>query len=784
VSDGPDRRILLTGASGYVGGRLLAHLEARGLTVRCLARRPEFLAGRVGPLTQIVPGDALREETLPAALEGVDTAYYLIHSMASPGSAGFEEQDRIAAQNFGRAARAAGVRRIVYLGGLGDESGELSPHLRSRHEVGRVLRESGVSVIEFRASIVIGSGSLSFEMIRSLVERLPVMVTPRWVSVIAQPIAIEDLLAYLEAALDLETPESRIYEIGGAERVSYSELMRAYAASRGLRRVMLPVPVLTPRISSLWLALVTPLFARVGRTLIESICHETVVRDTRARRDFGIAPMGARQAIERALANEDRDYAQTRWSDAFSSAAMVGSAPAASAVRHGRRLVDSRHRIVPVAPIEAFEPIRRIGGETGWYAFDWLWRLRGFIDLLWGGVGMRRGRPDPEHLRVGDTVDWWRVEACEEGHLLRLRAEMKVPGRAWLEFEVTRVDEGSRIQQTAVFDPSGLSGLLYWYAIYPLHALVFRSLLAGIARATRPGVKRRAAAIRMAATLALVLLCSATARSTTAELARADALWARRAEGHVNAVARPEPVRAAIEAYERAIAADPRNLEPYWKLLRALWFSADFASADEAQERRTYEQAQAVSEKAFAVLAERVGGRPALDALTSEALAARLPEADRRDAARLYFWTSVNLGAWSRIAGLLQAVRAGVAGRVHEAALRSIALDPDVEQGGAIRMLSRLHSELPRVPLLSGWVDHEQAVPLAERALREYPQHPGNSYLLGLAILSNAPDRASEGLALIERTARLEPRSDQLVEDLAIRIDARKRLEQATRQAQ
>ena len=297
-------------------------------------------------------------------------------------------------------------------------------------------------------------------------------------------------------------------------------------------------------------------------------------------------------------------------------------------------------------------------------------------------------------------------------------------------------------------------------------------------RLALPGLGRGpAAAMCPVAALLLVLLFASGARGDASDLGRADALWGRRAEGQMNAVARHEPVRAAIDAYERAIAAEPRNLEAHWKLLRALWFSADFASANSAAERRTYEQAHAVAERAFALLAERVGGRETLDDLTPEALAARLPEADHRHAAELYFWHSVNLGAWSRIAGLLQAVRAGVAGRIHEATLRSIALDPDVEQGGAIRLLSRLHSELPRVPLLSGWVDHEQAVPLAERALNEYPQHPGNTYLLGLALLSNAPERRPEGLRLIESTAALEPRSDQVVEDLAIQIDARELLE-------
>jgi uncharacterized protein YbjT (DUF2867 family) len=454
--------------------------------VRCLARRPEFLAGRVAPGTEIVAGDVLHEETLGPALEGVDTAYYLVHSMGSADRSGFEAQDRSGAQHFARAARAAGVLRIVYLGGLGDEGSDLSPHLRSRHEVGRLLRASGVPVIEFRASVVIGSGSLSFEMLRALVERLPVMVTPRWVHVTSQPIAIGDLLDYLEAALDLETEETRVYEIGGDDRVSYGDLMREYARQRKLRRIMIPVPVLTPRLSSLWLGLVTPLYARVGRALIESICHETVVRDDRARRDFPLRPMGVREALASALANEDREFAQTRWSDAISAGGMdPGLFGGYGGVRRGRRLADSRQCELPVPAEVAFAPVRRIGGRAGWYAYDWLWQLRGAIDLLAGGVGVRRGRRDPEDLQIGDTVDWWRVEEYEPDHLLRLRAEMKLPGRAWLEFEVEPRDRGCVLRQTASFDPAGLAGLLYWYGVYPLHAAVFRGMLAGIARAAQ-----------------------------------------------------------------------------------------------------------------------------------------------------------------------------------------------------------------------------------------------------------------------------------------------------------
>ncbi len=472
--------VLLTGATGYVGGRLLRRLEEHGCRIRCLARRPEFLQSRVGPQTELARGDVLDATSLLSAMQGVDVAYYLVHSMGSTGN--FEEQDRQAARNFSAAAREAGVRRIVYLGGLGEDVDELSPHLRSRHEVGELLRASGIPVIEFRASIVIGSGSLSFELVRALVERLPVMVTPRWVRVLAQPIAINDMLAYLVAARELPGIGSATFEVGGPDVVSYADVMREYARQRGLRRWMIPVPVLTPRLSSLWLGLVTPLYARVGRKLIASIQHPTVVRDDAARRAFPIEPVGMREAVTRALRNEDRECAQTRWSDAVSAA---GSERHWGGVRFGNRLVDARQVTVPVSPAQAFAPIERIGGANGWYYADWLWTLRGGLDLLVGGVGMRRGRRDAATLRVGDPVDCWRVESLEPDRRLLLAAEMKVPGRAWLEFVVQPADSGAVIRQTAIFDPVGLWGLLYWYAVWPLHQLVFAGMLREISRASR-----------------------------------------------------------------------------------------------------------------------------------------------------------------------------------------------------------------------------------------------------------------------------------------------------------
>ena len=470
--------ILLTGATGYVGGRLLALLVEDGWQVRCLARQREHLSSRVPAGVEVVQGDLFDAASLVPAMQSVEAAYYLVHSMGATGD--FETLDRQAAENFGAAAKRAGVRRIIYLGGLGEADGKLSAHLRSRHQVGETLRASGVPVVELRASIILGSGSLSFEMIRALVERLPVMVMPRWVRVNAQPIAIGDVLAYLRAALSLDTPGSVTFEIGGPDQVSYADLMREYARQRGLRRLMLPVPLLTPQLSSLWLGLVTPLFARVGRKLIDSIRHPTVVHDDAALKSFSIRPIGAGEAIARALRNEDLRFAQTRWSDAMSAAA---NAPRHwGGTRFGNRLVDSRSTRVAASPAKVFAAVEQIGGATGWHYANWLWTLRGWLDLLMGGVGMRRGRRDPDRLRMGDSLDCWRVEALEPGQRLRLVAEMKLPGRAWLEFEVQPDGSGARLRQTATFDPLGLWGLAYWYGVWPLHQIVFAGMLRGIAK--------------------------------------------------------------------------------------------------------------------------------------------------------------------------------------------------------------------------------------------------------------------------------------------------------------
>ncbi|MEO6236935.1 MAG: SDR family oxidoreductase [Vicinamibacterales bacterium] len=472
--------MLVTGATGYIGGRLVPVLEASGVRLRCLARHPGALESRVSPTTDVFAGDLFDPASLDRALAGIDVAYYLVHSMGAHGD--YREKDRVAARSFGEAARRAGVRRIVYLGGLASEEGGLSKHLRSRIETGEVLRESGVPVMEFRASVVIGSGSLSFELIRALVERLPVMICPRWVSTLSQPIGIDDLVAYLAAALHLPDEGSRTFEIGGADRASYGDLMREYARQRGLKRLMISVPLLTPRLSSLWLGLVTPIYARVGRELVEGLKNRSVVTDPEALSVFRIRPVGLREAIGRAIRYEDRAFALTRWSDARSSA---GPRKSQAEARFGSRLVDARKLHVEVGANRAFVPIAEIGGARGWYYATWLWRVRGAIDLLSGGVGMRRGRRNPNDPVVGDTLDFWRVEAYEPGRRLRLAAEMKVPGRAWLEFEVVPAGDGAFIHQTAVFEPAGLSGLLYWYVLLPVHALIFGGLLRAIARRAR-----------------------------------------------------------------------------------------------------------------------------------------------------------------------------------------------------------------------------------------------------------------------------------------------------------
>jgi len=461
--------VLLTGATGYIGGRLLRRLESQTLAVRCLCRNPEVLRGRVAPGTEIVPGDLLQPASLGSAFLGVQTAFYLVHSMQAGSE--FENQEIEAVTSFARAAHDAGVSRIIYLGGLA-QGDALSAHMRSRAKTGEILRSSGVPVIEFRASIVIGSGSASFELIRTLVDRLPVMITPRWVHTAAQPIAIENVIDYLAEAIDAEVQGSLVVEIGGSDVTSYVEIMREYARQRKLRRWFVAVPVLSPTLSSRWLTLITPVYASIGRCLIESVRTPSVVRNPEPSRRFQVRPMGMARAIERALANEDRPSAETRWCDAACPGASAGVCEPGRDVFRNEQVTR-----VPLPPHEAFAPVRRIGGRTGWYFGNWLWRVRGLLDLMIGGVGMRRGRPDPETPLPGSTLDFWRVQVYEPERCLRLFAEMRVPGRAWLEFRCEPDSGATIIRQIAYFEPNGLYGLLYWYLLLPIHEVMFRGML-------------------------------------------------------------------------------------------------------------------------------------------------------------------------------------------------------------------------------------------------------------------------------------------------------------------
>ncbi len=473
--------ILLTGASGYIGGRLLPLLEAAGENVRCAVRHPLYLKPRVGPGTEVVYADLLDPGSVRAALYGVHTAYYFVHSMNS--AVNFEKLDRQAAENFAEAARLSGVKRIIYMGGLA-RGEDLSPHLASRQEVGKILRDSGILTIEFRASIIIGSGSLSYEMVRALVEHLPVVITPRWIRTMAQPIAVEDVLEYLLEAQNITLAGSTVFEIGGADKVSYDGILREYARQRGLRRLFIPIPLLSPHFSSHWLALITPLYARVGRKIIEGVRNESTVQDPIALETFIVRPRGLAEAISRAMAKEDQDFSATHWSDALAGS---GSGHHWWGISFGTRKVDSYSRVLCYSPEVVFNPIQCIGGQRGWYAYNWLWKLRGLVDRWIGGVGLRRGRRDQCDVRVGDAIDFWRVEKFVPNRFLLLIAEMKLPGRAWLYFEVGPDENGSEVRMTAVFDPVGVWGRLYWFLVFPFHSLLFNGMFRGIVRTIEHG---------------------------------------------------------------------------------------------------------------------------------------------------------------------------------------------------------------------------------------------------------------------------------------------------------
>lgn len=480
-----NRLCLVTGATGYIGGRLVPELLNAGFRVRCMVRSAQRLRDHPwAAKVEVAEADATDPESTHRALAGVGVAYYLIHAIGGKG--GFAESDRRAARTFAEAARDAGVRRLIYLGGM-DPEGDLSPHLRSRAEVGRIMLHSGVPTVWLRAAVIIGSGSASFEMLRYLTERLPVMVTPRWVHSRIQPIAIRDVLHYLVGAADLPAHISRGFDIGGPDVLTYADMMRRYAAVAGLgRRLIVPVPVLSPWLSSLWVGVITPVPGRLARPLVESLRNEVICREHDIDRYVPPRPQGPTgvdQAVSLALRRVREADLATRWSSASVPGAPSDPLPTDPDWAGGSLYTDERSRDVDAPPGSLWEIIEGIGGERGWYSFPLAWHVRGVLDRLVGGVGLRRGRRDPRRLRIGETVDFWRVEEIEPGRLLRLRAEMRLPGLAWLELGVSEHESRTRYTQRALFHPRGLAGHLYWWASRPFHDRVFGGMRDGIVRA-------------------------------------------------------------------------------------------------------------------------------------------------------------------------------------------------------------------------------------------------------------------------------------------------------------
>ncbi len=478
-----NQRILVTGVTGYIGGRLVPQLLDAGYVVRVLVRGS---ASRLENRTwfkrvEVAVGDVLEPDSLDTALKNVDAAYYLIHSMS--GHDEFSQRDREAAQNFARAAAAEGVAQIIYLGGLGNPESNLSKHLRSRQETGDALRQFNVPVTEFRAGMVVGSGSLSFEMLRHLTERLPAMIAPRWVYTKTQPIAVRDVLSYLTAALNTPDSKGEIIEIGGSSVLTNAAMMQTYARVRGLKRLIIPVPVLTPRLSSYWVHWMTPVPAAVATPLIEGLRNELIVQSTKAKTVFpNIEPLDYETAVRLALKRLDGHHIETLWTDALASS--QGDVSPVFFTQEQGMLIERRSKPVAATPDAVYRAFASLGGRRGWPPYTWLWQIRGALDRLVGGVGMRRGRRHPETLRHGEALDFWRVEAIEPPRLLRLRAEMKLPGHGWLQFEANkRDDDFTELVQTAFFAPKGLWGLIYWYAVYPLHGLIFSKMIDAVADA-------------------------------------------------------------------------------------------------------------------------------------------------------------------------------------------------------------------------------------------------------------------------------------------------------------
>jgi uncharacterized protein YbjT (DUF2867 family) len=478
---------LVTGATGYIGGRLVPELLAEGYRVRVMTRSPERLRDRPwSGAVEVVSADATDADRVATACAGVDVVYYLVHALA--GGTAFEETDRRSARIMAAAARSAGVGRLVYLGALRPRGEELSPHLRSRTEVAEILLASGVPTAVLRAAVVLGSGSASFEMLRYLTERLPVMVTPRWVQSRIQPIAVRDVLRYLVGCAELPATVNRAFDIGGPDVMTYAEMMQRYAEVAGLpRRRIFPVPLFTPSLSSHWVGLITPVPAGIARPLVESLRNTVVCTEHDIAAHVPDPPeglLGFDEAVRLAVARVRNSAVTTRWSEASVPGAPSDPLPTDPDWAGGSLYVDERTRPTTADPAALWRVVEGIGGDSGWYSFPLAWEVRGWLDRAVGGVGLRRGRRDPAQLYVGDALDFWRVEELERGKLLRLRAEMRLPGLAWLEFHVEHGEGvGTVLRQRATFAPHGLTGHLYWWAIAAFHGVVFGGMVKGITRA-------------------------------------------------------------------------------------------------------------------------------------------------------------------------------------------------------------------------------------------------------------------------------------------------------------
>lgn len=488
-----NKKILVLGATGYVGGRLVPRLLEEGYCVKASGRSQSKLKSRFWanhPNVELVEVDVHDSDSLSKALCGVDVAYYLVHSM-NPQSSDFESADRVAAQNMVSQSERCDVKRIIYLGGLGEDSDHLSKHLKSRREVEEVLQSGTVPVTVLRAAMIIGSGSASFEILRYLVERLPMMITPRWVKTPNQPIAIRNVVEYLYGCVEKEQTTGEIYDIGSNEVLSYLELMRIYAQEAGLRkRIVIPVPVLTPRLSSLWIHFVTPVPSYIARPLAEGLRNPVVCRDMRITEIIPVELLDCRTAIRKALSLVNNNDVKTHWTDAgevpHEAQAQSGDPKWAG----GTILQDKRVRIVKASKEDVWKVVSKIGGKTGWYHGTWLWILRGFIDRLVGGVGASRGRRNTKDISVGDVLDFWRVSSVEPADHLILAAEMKLPGIATLEFKMKAIDHQTcELTQHAQFQPHGLTGIIYWYTLIPLHEYIFGGMIRKIAQVAQ-GIKK------------------------------------------------------------------------------------------------------------------------------------------------------------------------------------------------------------------------------------------------------------------------------------------------------